>query len=372
MLGAGTFAQAGFAAIGVGLPAISPALRDHLDLGLTQVGAILSAYWLGTLLTLIPWGFLTDRVGERIVLAAGVGGCGVALLGASRADSFGLLYALLFVAGAAGASVNAATGRAVMGWFDASERGLALGIRQAAVPAGGLVGAFVLPHFTVPQAFVILGCFCLLGALGGAVLLREPAGLPIEVAAVEWSVRDRRLWRLSAVSGLYVVAQIAVLSYVVLYLHDERGLGKGAAAAVLGGMQVAAVVLRVTAGRWSDHVGSRIVPLGKVGLAMTGTLALTAALLQAPLVLLIPAVLVAGSLTMTWNGLAFAAVAELAGRARTGAALGLQQTVLSLVGVGAPIAFAGAVSGGSWNLAFWLIVLFPFAGWLVLRPLQER
>ncbi len=305
------------------------------------------------------------------MLATGLGGCGVALLGAARADSFGLLYALLFVAGAAGASVNAATGRAVMGWFEASERGLALGIRQAAVPAGGLVGAFVLPHFSVPQAFAILGSFCLAGALGGAVLLREPAGLPLETADIEWSVRDRRLWRLSAVSGLYVVAQIAVLSYVVLYLHDERGLGKGQAAAVLGGMQVAAVILRVAAGRWSDTVGSRLAPLGQVGLAMTVTLAVTALSLRAPLILLVPAVLVAGSLTMTWNGLAFAAVAELAGRARSGAALGLQQTVLSLAGVGAPVAFAAVVSAGSWSLAFWLIVLFPFAGWLVLRPLHD-
>ena len=51
-----------------------------------------------------------------------------------------------------------------------------------------------------------------------------------------------------AVSGLYVVAQMAILSFVVLYLHDERGLGKGEAAAVLGAVQVVAVVLRVGAG----------------------------------------------------------------------------------------------------------------------------
>jgi MFS family permease len=75
------------------------------------VGAILSAHWLGTLLTLLPWGFLTDRIGERVVLAVGMGGCGLFLLAAGQAESFATLYALLFLSGAAGASVNAATGR---------------------------------------------------------------------------------------------------------------------------------------------------------------------------------------------------------------------------------------------------------------------
>ena len=75
--------------------------------------------------------------------------------------------------------MNAATGRAVMGWFDTSERGLALGIRQAAVPVGGLVGAFALPQFTVHHAYALLGALCLLGATAGAIFLREPAALPV-------------------------------------------------------------------------------------------------------------------------------------------------------------------------------------------------
>ena len=134
---------------------------------------------------------------------------------------------LLFLAGAAGASVNSATGRAVMGWFDASQRGLALGIRQAAVPVGGLIGALVLPQLTVHHAYAFLGGFCLLGAAAGAVFLREPAAPPLEVVDVEWTLRDHRLWRLCTVCGLYVVAQMSVLGFVVLYLHDERAHGEG-------------------------------------------------------------------------------------------------------------------------------------------------
>jgi len=372
VLAAGTLAQSSFAAIGVGLPAIAPAIRDEFGLSLAQVGAVLSSHWLGTLVTLLPWGFLTDRIGERVVLATGLGTCGLLLVVAGQAETFWQLYVLLFLAGAAGASVNSATGRAVMGWFDASQRGFALGIRQAAVPVGGLVGALILPHFTVQHAYVFLGCFCLLGAAGGAIFLREPAAVPLEVVDVEWTIRDHRLWRLCTVSGLYVVAQMSVLGFVVLYLHDERGMGKGQAAAVLGAVQVVAVVMRVGAGRWSDTMRTRTVPLARIGIAMSVALAVATALLSAPLVLLVPAFIVAGSLTMAWNGVAFAAVAELAGRAKSGAALGVQQTVLSLGGVGAPLAFAAVVSAFSWSLAYGLAAVFPLVGWLVLRSFQER
>lgn len=371
MLATGTFAQSSFAAIGVGLPAIAPAIRDTFGLSLAEVGAVLSSHWLGTLVTLLPWGFLTDKVGERIVLAAGLGTCGLFLVIAGQAQTFWQLYILLFLAGAAGASVNSATGRAVMGWFDASQRGFALGIRQAAVPVGGLIGALVLPHFTVHHAYVFLGCYCLVGAAAGAIFLREPRALPLEVVDVEWSIRDHRLWRLCTVSGLYVVAQMSVLGFVVLYLHDERGMGKGQAAAVLGAVQIGAMAMRIGAGRWSDALRTRTVPLARIGIAMCVALAVATVLLQAPLVLLVPAFVVAGSLTMAWNGVAFAAVAELAGRARSGAALGVQQTVLSLGGVATPLAFAAVVSATSWSLAYGLAALFPLAGWLVLRTFRE-
>ena len=94
-------------------------------------------------------------------------------------------------------------------------------------------------------------------------------------------------------------------------------------------------------------LGSRVVPLQRIGLAMTATLGLATVLLDAPLALLVPAFVVAGALTMAWNGVAFAAVAELAGtctqrrRPRHAADRSLRSA-----GVAAPIAFAAVVSAG--------------------------
>ena len=350
---------------------LAPALRDAYALDLSQVGVVLASEWVGTVATLLLWGIAADRVGERGVLAAGLGGCGLFLAAAAYAPGFLSLVALLALAGAAGASVSSASGRAVMHWFEPAERGFALGARQTAIPLGGLLAALVLPLLTLQAAFLFLAATCGAGALVGWLVIREPERREGVGEGVEWTLGNRKLWRLCTASGLYLVAQVALIGFVVLFLHDERGFSKGRAAAVLAVVQVLAALLRLGVGRWSDALRARVVPLRRVGVASAATLALSAALLEAPALLLVPALVAAGSLSMAWNGLSFTAAAEIAGGARSGAAIGFQQSFLSVSGIAASIAFAAAVSATSWQAAYALAALAPLAGWLLLRPLAE-
>jgi len=90
----------------------------------------------------------------------------------------------------------------------------------------------------------------------------------------------------------------------------------------------------------------------------------------APLALLIPALIVAGALSMAWNGLAVVAAAESARSGRVGAAIGFQQTLLGVLVAGVPPAFA-VVAGSSWTLAFALAAAGPLLGIAALRSLPE-
>ena len=357
----------------IGLPVLAPALRDAYGLSLFRVGIVLDSVWIGTMLTLLPWGLLADRVGERLVLVAGLGACGATLLGAAWTDGFGALIVLLAIAGAAGSSVNSASGRAVMQWFGAKERGLALGVRQTAIPLGGLIAAVVLPSLDVRGGFVVLASLAFAGALAGGALIREREGQGEgeETRELGNTLRDTRLWLLCGGSSLYLVAQMAVTSFVVLFLHDERGFSRGAAAAVLAGVQVLAAAFRIGGGRWSDVVGSRLRPLRLVGLASFATLAAAAALLDAPRGVLVPAFILAGGFSMAWNGLSFTSAAEIAGRRRSGAALGMQQTALAVTGAAIPPVFAAVVSVTSWRTGFALASVFPLLGVQLLRPLRS-
>ena len=369
VLAAGTTAQAAFSTVSFAIAVLAPALRDKYDLSLTEIGVVLAAEWVGLTFALLPWGFAVDRFGERWTLAGGLAGCAGFLVAAAYAPTFGWLVVFLGLAGIAGGSVQSGSGRAVMRWFAASERGLALGVRQTAVPIGGAVAAIVLPQLGGPKAgLLFVAAFVVVGAILGAVVLRAGTEEHLEPQDVEITLRDRRLWLACWGSGLYLIAQVAMMGFVVLFLYDEHGFSTGEAAAVFAVGQGLAAVLRIAVGRWSDVLGSRVRPLRRIGVAIGFALALVAVLSGAPGWLLVPALAVATGLSMAWNGLSFTIAAELGGR-RSGAAIGFQQTVLSAIGVAAPVAFAAVVSASSWGLAFGLAALFPLAGAWLLRTL---
>jgi sugar phosphate permease len=374
VLAAGTLAQASFSASSVGLPALGPALKAQYALTLGETGVVLAGIGIGMLFTLLPWGLVADRVDERWVIATGLTGAAALLVVASVTHGFGSVTAALVGAGALGASVNAASGRAIMAWFPASELGLALGIRQTAIPIGAAIGAGLLPVLAsaggTRLAFLFLGAACLTGAVVAAVFVRTGAPGEPELGDVSRPIRDPRMWLLGSATGLYLVAQVGIISFVVLFLHEHRGVAPHAAALVLVAIYVLAVAARIGSGVISDRLGNRLVPLRTIGVALAIATAGVAAATDAPLGLLVPLFVVAGTLSMAWNGLAYAAAAEAAGSARTGAALGFQQTLLGVMVAGAPPAIA-AVAEHSWRLAFVLTAVSPALGVLILRALRE-
>jgi sugar phosphate permease len=374
ILALGTGAQTAYSAVFLGIPVLAPALQKEYDLSLTEVGLAIAAANAGSVFTLLAWGLLADRVGERAVLAVGLAGCGLGLLVAAFAPSFAVLVIALTLGGASGASVNAASGRAVMSWFGRDERGFALGIRQTALPIGGLLAALLLPPIEasggVRAGLVALAAGWLAAALAGASGLREAPHAEGDLTDIGHPVRDPRMWRLSIGSALVLAAQISILSFLILFLHSERGLSTAAAAGVFALIQALGAAARIASGRWSDRIRARIAPLRRLALSLTVTLAAAAALLSAPLPILIPVFVAAGALSLSWNGLSFTAAAELAGRARAGAALGFQQTALAITSAAAPPAFAAVVEAGSWSLAYGLAAAMPVAGIAVMRHLS--
>ena len=374
MLAAGVVAQASYAATGLGLPAIAPAIRRDFGLTLTQTGVVLAASFFGSVPTLLLWGIVADLIGERLVMAVGLSAAAAALVWAGYASSFAMLVAALAVAGGVAAGVNSATGRAVMAWFAHDERGLALGIRQMAVPLGGALGAVALPllesHVSLRAAFIALAGASIVGAAVAFVLIRVEATDDHSVLA--HPLRDPRIWLICVGSMFFVTTQLSLLGFFVLFLHDHRNISTAVAAAALAVTQVLGGISRIALGRWSDHIGMRIALLRWVGLGIAISVALATALLDAPAWVVVPALITAATFGLSWNGLSFTATAETAGRARSGAAIGLQQTFLAVGGLVAPIGFAAVVHHTSWRLAFALAALSPLIGYALLSPLAER
>ena len=370
VLALGMGAQAAFAAIFQGLPAIGPALRGEFGLSLAGFGGILGAMTLGATLALVPWGLLIDRMGERWPLSIGIAACGLSLWMGTLGGS-GILAVGLLGVGAFGAVSNVASGSAVAGWFGPAERGMALGIRQAAVPLGGAIAALALPTFVAgrdPRAgLVALAAVC--WAMGGvcAVGVRDAGVRPKERARGPF--RDRRLWRLALASALLVASQISVIGFVAIFLHDERDFSDVAAGVSLATIQVAGIGVRIAVGRWSDRLALRLAPLRLMALAMGVVWLVTPLLLDAPAPVVVAALVVAGTLSFSWNGLSFTAAAELAPEGRSGTAIALQQTALFAAAAAAAPLFGGLVAAAGWRVAFAVLAVGPLVAWGLLGTL---
>ncbi|MCO6010254.1 MFS transporter [Actinoallomurus purpureus] len=377
VLGVGLFAMIAGCAYQYGLPYLIPALRADAGLSLDRAAMLISCPVAGLLVSLALWGVAADRWGERIILAMGLAVAGAALLAAAAMRDLVALGACFFVAGAGGASIHAASGRLILGWFAAHERGLAMGVRQTGQPLGVGLAALVLPPLAagagLAGGLVFLACCCLAAALLVALLVRDPARTEAdEPHGGRSPYRTPVLWRIHAASALLVVPQFAVSAFALVYLVDAQGWNAGTAGRLLAAAQIGGAAARLAVGHWSDRAGSRLRPMrilamgiGVVMLSLTfGALAGWGA---TPVVLVVAAVI-----TVTTNGLAFTAVAEYAGRAWAGRALGIQNTGQNLLAAATPPVLGLLVTGSDFGTAFAVAVAFPVVAGLLLPIRAEQ
>ena len=318
---------------------------------------------MGLLLTLIAWGAAADRFGERLVLASGLAGAGVVLLAAAHVHGPAALGACLVAAGAAGGSVYAASGRLILGWFAASQRGLAMGIRQSAQPLGVAVAAVSLPTLAargLAAALTFLGVFCLAAVLLVIVVVRDPAHQARGGAQRDGSpYRAPALWRIHAASALLVVPQFTVATFALVFLVTARRWPAPAAGALLAVTATAGAASRLAAGYWSDRAGSRMRPMRALALAISAILVALAAATAASSPLAVPALLAAAVLAVSTNGLAFTAVAEYAGPDWAGRALGIQNTGQNLLAAATPPVMAVLIAAHGYAIAFAAAGILP-------------
>jgi len=376
MLAASTLAQAATAVMVHGPAFLIPALHDQQGLTLAEAGLVAAAPMLGVMVALVPWGIVTDRRGERLVLLVGL--VGAALLGTLAALS-GSVVALalgLGLAGVAAASSNVASGRVVVGWFPAGRRGLAMGIRQMAQPVGVGVAAAtmaVVADRSGPYAAVwVPVAACALAAVLVALVVVDPPRPAAGPAAAPNPYRaDRYLVRIHGVSVLLVVPQFVVWTFALVWLVQSRDWSPAAAGALVAGAQVAGALGRIGAGQLSDVVASRMRPLRWVTVAAAATMLLLGAAAGLDLLVAVPLVVLATVVTVADNGLAFTAVAERAGPFWSGRALGVQNTAQFLTAAAVPPLAGLAVTGVGYPATFALAAVFPLAA-LALVPVRDE
>jgi MFS family permease len=107
----------------------------------------------------------------------------------------------------------------------------------------------------------------------------------------------------------------------------------------------AGALTRIAAGKWSDLAGSRLRPMRQLAAAIAVILGLTAigTVWRSPFGA--AALLVAAAVTVSTNGLASAAVAEIAGMSWAGRALGVQNSAQNIASAATPPLMAQLIQG---------------------------
>ena len=367
-----------------------PYMHSELGYTLTQAGTVAAAPSFGLILTLIAWGAFADRFGERLAMTLGIGLTALAsALAVAVVDWPVWMVIVIAVSGAAAASVNSASGRVVMGWFPRYRRGLAMGIRQMAQPLGTSVAAVVVPPIASAGGFAPYLWFVVIVTGVMAVvclwLVRDPpraeaAPTPVrtptddadprptsageDVPAVASAANPYRtdffLWRIHAVSALLVVPQFAFSTYGLIWLIANQHISAGIAGGIVAVAQIVGAIGRMIVGGLSDRLCSRVGLMRIVAIAAVVLVAAIALISLTPVPIVATVVFIlASTVSVADNGLAFASVAEAAGPQWSGKAMGTQNTgqfvVSAILGPG----FGALITVFGYPLSFAIVAVAP-------------
>lgn len=293
------------------LPAL-PAMADDFHASDSQLQLTLTLYALGSAISLLVSGPLTDRFGRRPVLLSGLCVYAVATVACALADSIGvLIVARLFQA--LGGCCTTVIGRVIVrDYFARDEQARLLGLISMAMAispmAAPVLGSLMLPFIHWRGLFIVLAVIGV--ALCLVVFRRLPETRPPEVAAAPPSnllrlygqlLRDRYFLRYSLAIGCVYSTYFPFISESSALL--QRGFHLSATAyalvfaATISGYMLGAnlfrrLVLRVEA----DQLINAAIGLNVLGCVMLA--GATVALPQAWLAIVLPMVVVMVSVGM--------------------------------------------------------------------------
>lgn len=259
--------------------ALAVELTRDLAFGPAGLGALVALQRGTSALTAMPMGRLVDRVGPGHALRLAAGLAAVAFLGiATTATSWEVLAAWMMFAGSALVLSEPAANAMLMSSVPGRHLGLALGIKQAALPAASMLAGLSVPVIALTIGWRWVYIFCV--PLAVAVLLAVPRELvprrqrPVAARATSRLGNHGTLVILGSAFGMGTAAALIIPAFYVAAAVDAGSSG-AVAGIVLALCSVGAIGGRVLSGLVSDRyvndhlrLCALMIFAGAVGLAM--------------------------------------------------------------------------------------------------------
>ena len=246
---------------------LSPLIRNDFNLDYTKTGLVVSAFTLAYGVGQLPAGWLTDRIGPRIIITMGICGVAVAGLFVGLSYTYAMMIACLIVMGFMGGGYHPAAPPIIAASVAPEKRGSALGLHliggsasyflapivAAAIAVNwGWRGSFI--GLAVPAMIFGIVFYLVLGRIesrkgkAGQTVIADPAGL-------SKPGRVRRLVIFIILSTSLNTIVFAVASFTPLFLVDHFSVAEGTAAAAMAFLDSAGLWASPLGGYLSDHWG---------------------------------------------------------------------------------------------------------------------
>ncbi|MCL1699523.1 MFS transporter [Lysinibacillus sp. Bpr_S20] len=370
-----TLSQTAATFVTYGMGPIATFYQIEWNLSPLQTGFIVSAVNIGPIFSMILFGYLMDKKGEKQIIGWGSILLGLSALLLMLVNNYAVLLFLLFIVGVWYGSAQTGGSTAIVKWFPDKHRGLAIGIRQTGIPIGGALASVILTymyhHYSLASVHFMQGIVAIAGGLLFLLMYREPR-IRGKVSATSVTFKEKLvaiknnkdLYPIYIVGIVMMSLQMILVAHFMSYLHEEGGYSLTQAGQYLSLVLIGGMIGRVAIAWMSDQffAHKREFLLIIVMVCAVVLTVLVPFMLQAKMLMLLCCFLL-GFVALGWYSLFIACVTEQSNPNYIGLTVSAALTLNQLFIVIAPSLFGLMVTAfSSYQLAMDIVAAFVALG----------
>ncbi|MGE7945678.1 MFS transporter [Lysinibacillus sp. NPDC093688] len=259
-----TLSQTAATFVTYGMGPIATFYQIEWNLSSLQTGFIVSAVNIGPIFSMILFGYLMDKRGEKQIIGWGSVLLGLAALLLMLVNNYVVLLFLLLIVGVWYGSAQTGGSTAIVKWFPDKHRGLAIGIRQTGIPIGGALASVILTymyyHYGLTSVHLVQGFVAIAGGLLFLLIYQEPKER-VTVAATSVTFKEKlmaiknnkSLYPIYIVGIVMMTLQMILVAHFMSYLHQEGGYSLTEAGQYLSLVLIGGMIGRVAIAWISDQ-----------------------------------------------------------------------------------------------------------------------
>lgn len=357
-------------------------MGDEFNLTTSQTGLLISIFFVSYSLMQPLGGWMTDKFGARVMITVSLFSWSLFTLATGFAWSFVSLLLVRFLFGLGEGPFYPASMSTIRNHFPEKERGRANSFFLSAQNLGGILGTALAASMVV--AFGWRGMFTIAGILGILVSFafwfilkpqeKKEGTQNRNKVPLKLLLKTENIWKLISFKFLSNIINYGLISWMPIYLVQEKGVDIVAAGGLLALPYVVGFLMFNVSGWVLDkYMAGREKYLAAAGALLSAIFLYLMS--NATSVAIFITYLTLNSVALAFFGtVLYTIVIKYAPKELTGSASGLVTFAGQIAGAVSPAAIGLIISlfNGSYNAAFWFLVIAALIGSIVALSIKNH